>query len=158
MVIQIRRATIDDIPDLLDVQNQAFFADYLKYGQCPGYHRSADSMRQSVEKAITFLIDVDGKPAGDIIVRDMGNRNYYLGCLCVIPAHENKGIGQTAMAYLDAFFPDAVHWSLETPADKERNHYFYQKHGYQITKEYWDGPVKIVLFERDVSKIKTTQC
>jgi hypothetical protein len=53
-----------------------------------------------------------------------------------------------AMTFMENQFPQAKHWSLEALADKERNHYFYKKHGYQITKEYMDGTVKIVLFEK----------
>ncbi|MDD6794386.1 MAG: GNAT family N-acetyltransferase [Clostridiaceae bacterium] len=71
-------------------------------------------------------------------------------CVCVIPEYENKGIGQKAVKFLESQFPEAKHWSLETPADKLRNHHFYKKLGYNITKKYMDGPVKIVLFEKDV--------
>jgi len=39
---------------------------------------------------------------------------------------------------------------LETPADKERNHYFYKKCGFKVTGEFMDGNVKVVIFEKDM--------
>jgi len=52
------------------------------------------------------------------------------------------------MTFMEKQFPQATHWSLEALADKERNQYFYKKSGYQVTKEYMDGNIKIVLFEK----------
>ena len=53
-----------------------------------------------------------------------------------------------AMTFMEKQFPQAKHWSLEALADNERSQYFYKKHGYQVTKEYMDGDIKIVLFEK----------
>ena len=143
-------ATTDDIGDLIDIQNQAFYDDYIKYGNCPGYGRTYENMKSSVENRIVYKIMMNGTIVGDIIVRDNHDGTYFLGGLCVIPKYENKGIGQTAIEFLGKHFNDAHHWSLETPTDKERNHYFYKKCGFNITKEYMVGTVKITLFERDV--------
>jgi len=144
-------ATTEDIGDLIAIQNQAFYDDYVKYGNCPGYGRTYESMKSSVENCIAYKIMMDGTIVGDIIVRDNHDGTYFLGGLCVIPKYENNGIGQTAMKFLDQHYNDACHWSLETPADKERNHYFYKKCGFHVTKEYMVGTVKIALFERAVS-------
>ncbi|EPY2306326.1 GNAT family N-acetyltransferase [Clostridium sporogenes] len=87
---------------------------------------------------------------GDVIVRYNGNNNYYLGALCIIPEYENIGIGLKVMSFIFDYFVDAKHWSLETPVDKKRNHYFYKKLGFNITKEYMDGSVKVALFEKNL--------
>jgi len=146
--IEFVRATTEDILDLIDVQNQAFYDDYLKYGDCPGYGRTYESMKGSVENNIVYKIMADGIIVGDIIVRDNHDGTYFLGGICITPKYENNGIGQTAMKFLDQQFNNAHRWSLETPADKERNHYFYKKCGFNITKEYMVDNVKIVLFEK----------
>ena len=143
-------ATKDDIKNLIEIQNKAFCDDYMKYGECPGYGRTYESMKRSIENCIVYKIMVDNIIVGDIIVRDNHDDTYFLGGLCVIPAYENNGIGQEAMKFLDQRFKYARHWSLETPADKERNHHFYKKCGFHITKEYNVGKVAIVLFERDI--------
>ncbi|WP_312648962.1 GNAT family N-acetyltransferase [Aminipila sp.] len=144
-------ATNDDIEDLIEIQNKAFYDDYIKYGECPGYGRTYESMKLSVENCAVYKIMVDEILVGNIIVRDNHDGTYFLGGLCVIPAYENNGIGQVAMKFLDRQFKGAHHWSLETPADKERNHYFYKKCGFHITKEYKVSTVNIVLFEKSVT-------
>lgn len=40
MKIEFERATIDDVDKLIDVQNQSFYSDFIKYGECPGYNHS----------------------------------------------------------------------------------------------------------------------
>ena len=152
MDVKIERATVDDVDQLIEVQNKSFYSDFVKYGECPGYHHSRESMTKIVLNRITYKILCDDQIVGDIIVRDKGEHLYFLGGLCVIPEYENKGIGQQAIKLLEHDFPDAIQWSLETPADKKRNHYFYKKMGFEITKEYMDGSVKIVLFEKKMSQ------
>ncbi len=148
MNIQFQCAVLEDIDTLISVQNQSFYSDFIKYGVCPGYNRSHKSMTESISIHHIYKILCDGVVVGDIIVRDNGNGNFYLGCICVIPDYENKGIGQLAMRFIDDCFPDAKHWSLETPSDKLRNHYFYKKHGYEIIKEYDVDGVLISFFEK----------
>lgn len=148
MNIQFEHAVLEDADTLISVQNKSFYSDFIKYGVCPGYNRSHDSMVESISRNNVYKILCDGIVVGDIIVRDNGNGNYYLGCICVIPDYENNGIGQLAMKFIDACFPDAKHWSLETPSDKLRNHYFYKKLGYEITKEYTVDSVQISFFEK----------
>ena len=105
-------------------------------------------MTKIVQDKITYKILCDNKIVGDIIVRDNGDHTYFLSGLCVVPEYQNRGIGQKAIQYLENELPNATLWTLETPADKYENHYFYKKMGFQITKEYMDGSVNIVLFQK----------
>lgn len=154
MNIEFKRADIYDVDELINIQNQSFYADYIKYGECPGYNHSKESMTNIILNRITYKIICDNQIVGDIIIKDNHDDTYYLGGLCVIPDYENKGIGQEAMKFIEKQFPSAAIWTLETPADKKRNHYFYKKMGYNIVKEYMDGSVKIVLFEKKMSLVK----
>ena len=94
----------------------------------------------------------DGVIVGAASVQVKADKECYLGALCVIPEYANKGIGQQAMSFLDTEFSSAKHWALETPSDKTQNHYFYQKFGYKVTREYMDGDVKISYFERLIQR------
>lgn len=148
MIVKIERATVEDTNDLIEIQSKAFYSHFKKYRKCPGYNRSYESMKSSIENAITFKMLVDDIIVGDIIVSDRRNGEYHLGGLCAIPEYENRGLGQKAIDFLDSYFPNAKHWSLETPVDKERNHYFYKKCGFKVTREFMDGNVKIVILEK----------
>lgn len=154
MKIEFTKATIDDVDKLIDVQNQSFYADFVKYGECPGYNHSKESMTNIILNRITYKIICNNQIVGDIIVRDNNDSTYFLGGVCVIPDYENKGIGQEAIKFIESQFPNTTAWTLETPADKKRNHYFYKKMGYTIVKEYMDGSVKIVLLKKDMNSTK----
>ena len=146
MEIRFERATKEDALKLIEVQDKAFLEDYERYGTCPGYKRSEGSMLNSINNAYTFKIIADNQIVGDIIVRQESEQTYHLGGLCVIPEYENKGIGQAAIAFIENYFKDAKAWTLDTPADKLRNHYFYQKCGFKIVGNKEAEGVKLVLF------------
>ena len=152
MHIRFQRAKEIDAAKLVEIQNKAFYEDYVKYGMCPGYNRSIESMIKSITTADTFKIIVDNMIVGDIIVSKKGEYEYYLGGICVIPEYENKGIGQKAMTFIDKYYEDAKVWTLETPADKIRNHYFYKKCGFEITDTIQDGDVAVVIFTKYIKK------
>lgn len=154
MEIKYERATIDDVEALINVRNQCFYSDYVKYGECPGYNISKENMTKKISNNISYKIICDNKIVGNISVTDNNDNTYYLGCLCVIPDYENQGIGQESLRFIESEFPNATVWTLETPADKERNHYFYKKASYTIVKEYMSGSVKLVLFEKKINLAK----
>lgn len=49
MIIEFERATLDDIEELINVRNQSFYEDYVKYGECPGYNIINEYMNVSVK-------------------------------------------------------------------------------------------------------------
>ncbi|MDQ2088121.1 GNAT family N-acetyltransferase [Herbivorax sp. ANBcel31] len=151
--VDIIKANIEDVQKLIEVQNQSFYDDYIKYGECPGYNHTVESMTNIIENRFTYKIVYENEIIGDIIVKKNSCNNYYLGCICVIPYYQNKGIGNVAISFIEQQFPNAENWTLETPSDKEVNHHFYKKLGYVIVKEYLVGKVKIALFEK-----KTNNC
>ncbi len=150
MKIDFVKATETDADKFVEVQNKSFYADYLKYGECPGYGRTAESIVESMNRsfAYTYRIMADGEIIGKISASEKTNGEYYLNCLCVIPQYENRGIGQQAVSFIEGQFQESRKWSLETPADNLRNHHFYQKCGYRITDKKMDGNVEIVVFSK----------
>ncbi len=148
MNINFEIASIKDIDKIIEVRNKSFYNDFIKYGECPGYNCSIEAITAVVNEKYVFMIKCNDNIVGNISVGTDNKANYFLNCLCVIPEYENIGIGQKAMHFIENRFSDAKHWSLETPADKHRNHYFYKKLGYQITKQYIENTVEIVLLEK----------
>ena len=148
MRVILEKARVEDAELLIDIRNKSFYSDYLKYGECPGYNIAVDHMKETILKRYCYKIIFDNKIVGNISLTDYDNESYYIGCLCVIPEYENKGIGQKAMKLVEEMFPKAKKWTLETPKDKVRNIYFYEKLGYRIVKELQEGSVKLVKLEK----------
>lgn len=148
MIIKIVKAEMGDAETLADIYNQSFYSDFIKYGECPGYGKTEKDIQDGMQKYIVYKIVVNSQTVGAISVNQESKTHCFLGALCVIPEYANRGIGQQAMSLLDKEFPSVQCWTLETPSDKEQNHYFYKKLGYTVTKEYMDGGVLISHFER----------
>jgi ribosomal protein S18 acetylase RimI-like enzyme len=154
MKLNYRRAITDDADLLIELYNNSFYQDFLRYGECPAYGRTKERMQQSIIMFPKDIISCDDIPVGAISVDDKGNGEYYLGCLCVIPEYQNKGIGTQAIKHLLESHTDWKRISLITPYDKDENIYFYtQKCGFKIDGIELDGNVKVVrlILERKVS-------
>ncbi|WP_010249776.1 GNAT family N-acetyltransferase [Acetivibrio cellulolyticus] len=106
--IRFEKATINDIEVLIDVRNKSFYADYTKYGECSGYNMSKEDMTDSILNRISYKIICNNQVVGNIGIRDNQDDTYYLGCLCVIPDYENKGIGEGVIRFIESEFPNAT--------------------------------------------------
>jgi ribosomal protein S18 acetylase RimI-like enzyme len=147
MKLRYRTAGKEDAELLISLYNRSFYADYLRYGECPAYGRSKEDMEASVEQFPKTIISCGETPVGVISALDQGGGRIYLGCLCVIPEYQGRGIGTLAMKRLPEMFPDWKSIELITPADKDENISFYTKKcGFTISGEEMDGNVRVVRF------------
>jgi len=150
----IEKSELEDVDSLINVQNRSFLLDYQKYGICPSYNQSKEKIINHIENDNVYKILINSKIVGDIVVIKKDEGHYHLQCICVVPECENLGIGNAAMRFIQSEFPDAVLWTLVTPADKLRNHYFYKKYGFQITREFYTKNVRMSYFEKPVNSAK----
>ncbi|MBR5372353.1 MAG: GNAT family N-acetyltransferase [Oscillospiraceae bacterium] len=147
MKIEFRKAALTDAALLIEIYNSAFYQDYIKYGECPAYGKTADMMRQSITQYPKFVILCDAKPVGCISCRALQQGVYEVGCLCVIPEYQRKGIGSSAIEFVKSCYSDWNRFTLVTPADKTENVLFYTKKcGFDIQSLETDGNVKVARF------------
>ena len=147
MKIAFRKADLSDAELLIEIYNASFYQDYIKYGECPAYGKTKEMMRQSIMDTPKFLILCDEKPVGCISCRKMQTGVYEVGCLCVIPEYQGKGIGTSAMEFVRSYYTDWNRFTLVTPADKSENISFYTKKcGFAVQSSETDGTVKVVRF------------
>ena len=106
MRLTFRPAVPDDAALLVRLYDAAFHADYVRYGQCPGYGRSVSDMLSSLARTHKQLLLLDGEPVGVLSYNYEGEGLIYLGCLCVVPEHQGKGLGTRAFARLLSLCPD----------------------------------------------------
>lgn len=147
MILKYIKAQKEHADMLIEIYNTSFYSDYIKYGECPAYDRSREAMEASIEKFPKLIIHCDDIPIGVISVANRGEGEYHLGCLCVMPKYQNKGIGTQAVKYMLDYYKDWSKITLKTPADKNENINFYtNKCGFIIDGISIDGNVKIVHF------------
>nr|MDD6335568.1 GNAT family N-acetyltransferase [bacterium] len=140
--ITYRFAQRQDAELLIQIYNAAFYCDFLRYGHCPAYGRGKAQMEASIQRYPKAILLYEGKPVGVLSAQDRGNGMIYLGCLCVLPAYQGKGIGTQAIAKLEQLYPNWRQIELITPADKQQNLDFYiKKCGFTLAGQEKDGPV-----------------
>jgi ribosomal protein S18 acetylase RimI-like enzyme len=72
---------------------------------------------------------------------------YEVGCLCVVPEYQGKGIGTKAIKFVTSYYEDWNKFTLITPIDKTENVKFYtEKCGFEIVSTEMDGNVKVARF------------
>lgn len=147
MQLEYRKANMNDADLLISIYNSAFYNDYIRYGECPAYGRSRERMQESIAKVTKYIISCDDIPVGVISFENKGNGNYYLGCLCIIPEYQGKGLGTLAFQYMLSVCSDWSKITLVTPSDKDEIIKFYtQKCGFHIGNKEIDGNVEVLNF------------
>ncbi|NOW90308.1 ribosomal protein S18 acetylase RimI-like enzyme [Clostridium beijerinckii] len=147
MSLKYIKARKEDAEMLIEIYNESFYDDYIKYGECPAYGKTIESMKESIERFPKFIIYCDDIPVGVISVSNRGDGEYHIGCLCVIPKYQRKGIGAQAVKYMLGYYTDWSKITLITPVDKEKNINFYTKKlGLIINGMGMDGNVRVVHF------------
>ena len=147
MKIEFREAVAADAELLIGIYNSAFYKDFIRYGECPAYGRSLEEMQRSILEFPKFVILCDGMAVGCISCKAVESGVYEIGCLCVRPEFQRKGIGTAAVAFAKTHYEDWKKFTLITPLDKEENVRFYtEKCGFKIAATEMDGNVKVVRF------------
>ena len=147
MKIEFVKADVSDAELLTDIYNSAFYSDYIRYGECPAYGRTKEMMEQSIIDYPKFLILCNRRPVGCISCKELENGTYEVGCLCVVPEFQGKGIGTAAIEFAKSYFRDWKKFTLVTPEDKRENVRFYtEKCGFRTESVEMDGNVKVARF------------
>ncbi|MBQ9009104.1 MAG: GNAT family N-acetyltransferase [Clostridia bacterium] len=145
--IEFRKAGLSDAELLIEIYNSAFSDDYIRYGTCPAYGKTKEMMERSIVNYPKFLILYNGRPVGSVSCRETESGMYEIGCLCVIPEYQGKGIGTAAMEFIKGHYQNWKRITLVTPADKTENVRFYtEKGGFGIQSFEMDGCVKVARF------------
>ena len=147
MKIEYRKADIADAELLIEIYNSAFYSDFIKYGECPAYGKTKEMMEKSIIDYPKFIILYNSKPVGCISCKQVEEGIYEVGCLCVVPEYQGKGIGTQALQFVKSHYEDWDIFTLITPIDKEENVKFYtEKCGFDIVSTEMDGNVKVARF------------
>ncbi|HAZ96930.1 GNAT family N-acetyltransferase [uncultured Treponema sp.] len=144
MKIEYRKADLADAELLTNIYDSAFYDDYVRFGECPAYGKSKAAMEKSISEYPKLIILCDSEPAGCVSCKKISDRIYEIGCLCVVPKLQGKGIGTHAVKYVTSLYKDAEKFTLITPIEKKENVKFYtEKCGFKIESTETDGNVKV---------------
>lgn len=151
MKAEFRRAVPDDAALLVRIYNASFYSDYLKYDECPGYGKTKETMEASIRNYPKFIILCGGRPVGCVSCKELEAEAYEVGCLCVVPEFQGRGLGTQAIQFLQSFYKDWKKFTLATPVDKRENVRFYtEKCGFTMASTERDGNVELARFVLEI--------
>lgn len=147
MKIEYRKADLTDAELLTSIYDSAFYDDYVRFGVCPAYGKSKAAMKKSISEYSKLIILYEREPVGCVSCKKIFAGVYEIGCLCVVPKFQGKGIGTHAVKYITSLYKDAEKFTLITPIEKKENVKFYtEKCGFKIVSTETDGNVKVARF------------
>ena len=148
MKVELKTADFADTGIMMHICNDAFRADYEKFGECPGYGRSAQSFVDSMKNGIVKLICVDDSVAG-VLTAFRNNNSIYIGTLAILPEYQRKNIGTKALELFIKQYP-CSRYDLDTPAENKHCLDFYAKLGFKETARRTDGKVQLVCLKKEM--------
>ena len=79
MNLEFIQATKEDASLIIEIQNQAFKEDFIKYGVCPAYGGTVQSITKSLINNPKYIIIADCIAIGTVSAHET-NGNGYLSC------------------------------------------------------------------------------
>lgn len=102
-LFEVRLATYDDIPDILDITHEAF----LKYAELAGIDHVAaldetyEDVKKDIDTKIVLIAFSDKTPVGSVRVEIFDDNTAYLSRFGVKLTSQNNGIGKSIMNLVD---------------------------------------------------------
>ena len=102
-LFEVRLATYDDIPDILDITHEAF----LKYAELAGIDHVAaldetyEDVKKDIDTKIVLIAFSDKTPVGSVRVEVFDDNTAYLSRFGVKVTSQNNGIGKSIMNLVD---------------------------------------------------------
>ena len=140
--MKIEIATIDDVPELMELHNRAFFAiaaevDWL---DAPGLKESLEQAREDFSRYTTIkMLSDEGKIVGSVRGR-VEDGSLYIGRLMVQPECQGRGYGKILFREIQKMIPHNRVW-LFTCGEVQRIVSFYEREGFRTfnTERFENG-------------------
>jgi ribosomal protein S18 acetylase RimI-like enzyme len=143
--MNISKATLEDIPQLVSLINSAYRGEHSKKGWTTeadllgGLRTDNDSLEKMIgkqEAVILKFCNEDSVLQGCVYLERKTNK-MYLGMLTVSPLEQAKGIGKKLLSAAEKYATDQKCSAIEMTVISVRHELilWYQKHGYYKTGE-----------------------
>ena len=132
----LKKASLEDAEQLHEMQRRSFSQLLQKY-QDYETNPAAESLEKTIERlqragSDYYYIMVNGEKAGAIRVQRQEAECYRIG-LYVLPEYQGNGYAQQALSAIEALYPFAKSWNLDTIKQEPKLCHLYEKMGYRRT-------------------------
>lgn len=134
-MIQLIKAGLQDCAQIHAMQVESFL-DLLEKYHDAATNPAAEPLerveaRMEQDATDYYFIQAGDRSAGMIRVQRLPENVCRVSPICILPAFQGKGYAQAAMRALEALYPQARAWRLETIKEEEKLRHLYEKLGYR---------------------------
>ncbi len=134
--ISIKKADKSDLEKLYEMQLSAFrplLDQYKDYETSPAAEPFERTLQRFHSEHVSYhLIMLGTEVIGAVRVRWNGDL-YVLAQILIMPEYQGLGYAQEAIRLVEAMYPNASRWSLDTIAQEGKLCHLYEKLGYHKT-------------------------
>jgi len=148
--MEIKSATIDDAPAILELQKLAYHTEAVLYNDwsIPPLIQTLAELRAEFAE-MKILKACRGKLMVGSVRAIQQEGICSIGRLMVHPQHQRQGIGSRLMQTIESMFPEAIKFELFTGSKSEGNIRLYERLGYRSSRsERLSANLSLVFFEK----------
>lgn len=147
MINSILKATISDLPNILELQKKAFLpvAILLNITEIQPMIQTYDELLQEFDESIILKYIQDCQIVGSVRAYVDDDNVYHVGKLIVHPDYQNKGIGRALMIEIEKKFMTCSKYQLFTEKITPNTLYLYIKLGYKEISRTCDSLCMIIM-------------
>ncbi len=140
--LQLRKATLLDIPILLKLENSVSIETYSAM-------LVEDDWKEALQNGVVYIIESDHHIIGSLSYEMKSNNHAYISGLVIEPASQHKGFGKEALSQLLLQLKDIQRVDLVTHPDNHAALKLYQSLGFVIESRkenyYGEGQPRLIL-------------
>ena len=137
MNVSLKKATVQDAEAILAMQIIAFkplLDKYQDYETSPGAETvERIRARMAHPQISSFLIQLGSENIGHIRIYAQSDTVCKLSQMFILPECQGHGYAQRAIVQVEALYPNADEWILDTIKQEEKLRHLYEKMGYLLT-------------------------
>lgn len=130
--ISLRKASVDDANELLELQKEVFMPFLLRYEdyETSPATQTMDRFTRRFDIGDYYKILFNDALIGSIYIHELDPGVMKLHIINILEEYQGRGIAQAVIKRIEAMYPQAYRWELETILSEPRNCYLYEKMGY----------------------------
>lgn len=145
--IKIRKGSIEDAEQILEVQKAAFFGQgqiYQNFAIRP-LTETVEALKDEFEAKTFLVLVLGGRVIGSVRFWALDGV-VQVERISILPEHQNRGLGSKLLLAVENECPQAGAFELFTGTKSVRNIHIYQKLGYRVRETKEDGQGILTLY------------
>jgi RimJ/RimL family protein N-acetyltransferase len=156
MAVSLAKSSLGDCGEIHEMRFKIFMPlldKYKDYDTNPANRPLEHVINNMNNPNIDFyFIKLENKNIGYIRIKRIAENKCNLSQIAILPEYQGNGYAQEAICQIEAMYPSAEKWELETIKQEARLRHIYEKMGYKPTgkEQNINDNMDIVFYEKEM--------